>query len=133
VRVDLERDVGVGVSELAADEGDVQPVRDQERGVAVSQRVEREPPVFAGDACAFEGGAEVFADVAVVEAAADRVAEDEVMARLEPGGEPALAQEGYDRRGKDDLAPGRPMLVPAPDAANSRGWAGDLLRGRHGL
>jgi hypothetical protein len=40
VRVDLKGDVRVGVSELAADEDDVQSVGDQERGEAIVERVE---------------------------------------------------------------------------------------------
>jgi hypothetical protein len=90
---------GLAWPELAADEDDVEALRDQERGEAVPERVEGE--LFAGraDACAFEGGAEVFADVAVVEAAPLCVAlaytglEDEVMRRFEGRGEPALAEE----------------------------------------
>jgi hypothetical protein len=40
VGVDLEGDVGIGMSELAADEDEVEPARDEERGEVVSERVE---------------------------------------------------------------------------------------------
>jgi hypothetical protein len=43
VGVDAEGDVRVGVAELAADIDDVQPLRDQERGVGVAERLERDP------------------------------------------------------------------------------------------
>jgi hypothetical protein len=67
------------VSELAGDEDDVESLRDQERGEAVAERVQREPFAGARDAGALEGRAEVFADVAVVESAAERVAEHELV------------------------------------------------------
>jgi hypothetical protein len=44
VRVGSEGDVRVGVSELAADEDDVQPFGDQARGEQVVQAVEGELP-----------------------------------------------------------------------------------------
>jgi hypothetical protein len=64
VRVHLERDARVGVSELAGDEDDVHPLGDQERGEAVPERVEREP---AGrlESGPLDGVAEAVADVAV--------------------------------------------------------------------
>jgi hypothetical protein len=37
VRVHVERDAGVGVPELVADEDDVQPAGDQQRGEAVPE------------------------------------------------------------------------------------------------
>jgi hypothetical protein len=61
VGVDLEGDAGVGVAELAADEGDVEAFRDQQRCVAVPERVQRQPFADDAEACAFEGLAEVFA------------------------------------------------------------------------
>jgi hypothetical protein len=84
------------VSELAADEDDVQPVGDEQRGVAVPERVERES-TGGGDAAAFDRGAEVLANVAVVEPAAEGVAEDDVVGPLVGGGKPVLAQELGDR------------------------------------
>ena len=47
---------------------------------------------------------EGFADVAVVEAAPERVAKDEVTRRLIPVREPAFAQPLGERRGEDHLA-----------------------------
>ena len=56
------------------------------------ERVQGEPLAAGhGDAGAFEGGAEVLADVGVVEAAALGVGEDEVMRHLERRGEPLRA------------------------------------------
>ena len=65
MRVDLQRDVRVGVPELAGHEDDVQPLRDQQRGVAVAEGVQREPSA-GGDAAASDGRAKGFADIAVV-------------------------------------------------------------------
>ena len=76
--------------ELARDEDDVQALGDQERGERVAERVQGELPRRL-QSCAFEGLAEAFADVAVVEPAADRVAEDEVDRRFVRRGEPVLA------------------------------------------
>jgi hypothetical protein len=70
----------------------------------VAQRVEREP-AGGGDACAFDGLAEALADIAVVEAPAEHVGEDEGVRALVRGGEPAFAQELRDRGGEDDLPP----------------------------
>jgi hypothetical protein len=70
----------------------VQPVGDEQRGVAVPERVERES-TGGGDAAAFDRGAEVLANVAVVEPAAEGVAEDDVVGPLVGGGKPVLAQE----------------------------------------
>jgi hypothetical protein len=61
---------------------------------------------------ALEGLAEAFADVAVVEAAAERVGEDEVVWCLVAAGEPLLAQAPGERRGEDDLAPSCLGLEP---------------------
>ena len=49
----------------------------------MAERVEAQSFAGSGDASALEGGAEVLADVAIVEAAPDRVAEDEVIGRFE--------------------------------------------------
>jgi hypothetical protein len=54
---------------------------------------------------ALGGLAEAFADVAVVEAAAERVAEDEVARLLGAAGESVLAQAPGERGGENDLAP----------------------------
>jgi hypothetical protein len=97
VRVDLQGDVRVGVAELAADVDDVQAFGDQERGEAVAERVERELARRV-QVRSFDGLAEAFADVAVVESAAERVREDEVMRGLVVAGEPALA-ECFRKRG----------------------------------
>jgi hypothetical protein len=64
------------VPELPGDVDDVEAVGDQQRGEAVPQRVQCQPFAGGGDAGAFEGGAEVLADVAVVEAVPERVAPD---------------------------------------------------------
>jgi hypothetical protein len=90
VGVDLEGDVWVGVAELAADEHDVETTGDEQRGVAVAERVEPES-AGRGDACVVDCRAEVFAAVAVVAAAAVVVAEDELVRFLVGGGGPAFA------------------------------------------
>jgi hypothetical protein len=78
---------------------DVQPLGDQQRREAVPERVERE---LAGclQAGALDGLAEAFADVAVVEAAPERVGEYEVTGRLVAAREPAFAQALGDRWAK---------------------------------
>ena len=63
-----------------------------------------------GDAAALHRRSEAPADVAIVEARAQRVGEDEGVRRLVRGGEPALAQELHDRRSEDHFAPVRPGL-----------------------
>jgi hypothetical protein len=67
------------VAELAADEDDIQPVGNQQRGEDVAS----EWRVSLPSACspALDGLPEAFADVAVVEPAPERVRKDEV-ARL---------------------------------------------------
>lgn len=90
VRVDAECDVRVRVPELAADKDDVQALRDQKRGEAVTERVEGQPLARLVESGAFDGLPEAFADVAGVEAAPDRVAEDQLVRPLVRGGEPAL-------------------------------------------
>jgi hypothetical protein len=69
--------------------------------------VEREPSGPAVQPRAPKRSPETLADVAVVPPAAERVAKDEIGRLFELGSEPALAQESHDRRGEDDLAPGR--------------------------
>jgi hypothetical protein len=66
VGVGVERDRRVGVSELAGDEDDVRALGDQQRGVPVAKRVQRETAASAAQAGLFDGLAEGFADVAVV-------------------------------------------------------------------
>jgi hypothetical protein len=90
VRVHLQGDAGIRVPELAADVDDVQPVRDQERGEAVAERVERELSRRL-QPCTLDRLPEAFADVAVVEPAPERVGEDEVTRRLLAACEPAFA------------------------------------------
>jgi hypothetical protein len=82
------------VPELAGGEDDVQPLSDQERGKAVPKGVEREPsaPAFPQPRPP-KRRPEALADVAVVQPAAARVAEDDRPRTLEWGGEPTLAQE----------------------------------------
>jgi hypothetical protein len=103
VRVDLQGDARVGVTELARDVDDVQPVRDQQRGEAVAERVERQLSRRL-QLCTLDRLPEGFADVAVVEAAPERVAENEVTRRLERAREPAFTQALGERWGEDDLA-----------------------------
>ena len=103
VRVDLQGDARVGVAELAADVDDVQAVRDQERGETVAERVQRELSRRL-QPCTFDRLPEAVADVAVVEAAPERVAEHKVTRRLVATGEPAFAQALGERRGEDHLA-----------------------------
>jgi hypothetical protein len=121
VGVGGERDGRVGVPELAADEDDIQALCDQQRGVAVAQRVQGEPS-GGGDGGAFDGRAERLADDAVVEAAPERVAEDQVVQRLERRREPLLAEQLRDRWRKDDLPPTclgleRRVFAPAGELA----------------
>src|SRR5215211_3185395 len=59
------------------------------------------------DARTFDGLAEVVADAAVVESAAFRVREHEVVGCLVAGDEPALTKEFRDGGGEDHLASGR--------------------------
>src|SRR5207253_6340436 len=114
-------DVRVGVPELAADEDDVQALCDQQRGVAVAERVEREPS-GGGDAAASDGRAEGLADIAVVEAPPERVGEDEGVWRRIAGAEPPFAELLRDRGREHDLPPGglgleRRVFAPAGELA----------------
>ena len=70
----------------------------------MAERVERELPGRL-QARALDGLAEAFADVAVVQAAAKRVREDEVARLLVAASEPVLTQAPGERRGENDLAP----------------------------
>jgi hypothetical protein len=103
VRVDLQRDARVRVAELTADVDDVQALRDQERGEAVPERMEGELPGRLQPR-APDGLAEAFADVAIFEAAAERVRKDEVARLLVAAGEPVLTQAPGEGGGENDLA-----------------------------
>ena len=85
VRVDAERDRWVRVPELARNEHDVHPLSYQERGEAVSERMERKPARRL-EAGPLDGIAETVPDVPVVEFAAARGSEDEIVRRFVEGG-----------------------------------------------
>jgi hypothetical protein len=109
------------VPKLAGHEDDVQALCDQQRGVAVAEAVQREPSA-GGDAAVLDGGAEGMADIAVVEGTARRVAEDQVVRRLEGPGEPPLAEQLRDRWREDDVPPTglgleRRVFAPARELA----------------
>jgi len=91
VRVDAERDRRIGVAELARDEDHVQPLGDQQRGEAVPERVQRQPPrrLQAGPP---DRAAEGATDAPVVEALPARGREDEVVRRLVQRRQATLAQ-----------------------------------------
>lgn len=79
--VGAEGDGRVRVSELPGDEDDVQALGDQQRCEGVAQGVERES-TGCGYAGLLDRGAKGFAGVAVVESAALRGAEDELLSAV---------------------------------------------------
>jgi hypothetical protein len=93
VRVDLERDLRVGVPELAGGEDDVQALGDQERGEAVPKGLEREPSGPAVQPRPPKRRPEALADVAVVPARGRVCYKNTTAPALEWGGEPPPAQE----------------------------------------
>jgi len=90
------------MAELATDEHHVEPVRDQQRGIAVAQAVERQPTV-AGDTGTLDTKPERPPHLTAVERPADRVREHEVVGSLAGAVQPARPQQPHDYRSHDDL------------------------------
>jgi hypothetical protein len=104
VGVHTERHGRVGMAELAADVHDIETAPDEQRGIAVTEAVERQPTV-PPDARPPDGDSEHVADLAVVERPPRRCTEHRVIRPLPRRGEPVVAQESHDGRGEFDLAP----------------------------
>jgi hypothetical protein len=86
VCIAAEGDGRVGVSKLSGCKHDGQPLGDDEGDGGVARRVRCQPP-RGGDATALHGRARALAAIVVVQAAPERVGEDEADRRLVRGGE----------------------------------------------
>ncbi len=104
VRVDLEGDGRIRVSELTGHEHDVLSGPDEQAGVAVAEAVERQSTI-GPHAGTTNGVPEGVADLAIVERPTGRGDEHEVIGTLGWCNEPEFTKEADDGRGQDDLAP----------------------------
>src|SRR4051794_286815 len=106
MRVDVEGERRRRVSELAADEDDVQALCNQERRERVPQVVESKPRLpRIVELCLRYSGAEAAAtDVAVMHRRARERREDRVVRRAVRGGQLVLAEEPRERRHENDLS-----------------------------